>query len=380
MQFDCKTLSQLRDRVLHEPAVFPALLEYLTVQVSDMFRDPSYFQALRQEGGAAAAHLPVAQGLGGRVQRAGKRCIRWPSCCRKKACWMHLIYATDINPHALRAAESGVFDVSGGGFHREPCAFWRPQLVVGLLRGAYGRVVFDKGLREHMVFSDHSLATDSVFAEVHLVSCRNVLIYFERDLQNPRPGAVPRVAVPPGLSGPGLLSRCGFRRTPMRSTTSCRRTASTAKGRAVSTQHLAPRPAPSRGYAAIVVGGSAGGIDALLELLPALPATLQAAVLVVLHLPRTGAACWWRFFSPCCALPLREAQDKDAITPGSVSFAPPDYHLLVDGGPQGLHVGLSVDPPCIFRAHPSTCCLNRRQTTTAPGWWAFCCRAPTKTA
>jgi chemotaxis protein methyltransferase CheR len=45
-------------------------------------------------------------------------------------------------------------------------------------------VVFDKGLRDHMVFSDHSLATDSVFAEMHLVSCRNVLIYFERDLQD----------------------------------------------------------------------------------------------------------------------------------------------------------------------------------------------------
>ena len=49
VQFDCKTLSQLQDRVLHEPAVFPALLKFLTVQVSDMFRDPSYFQALRQE-------------------------------------------------------------------------------------------------------------------------------------------------------------------------------------------------------------------------------------------------------------------------------------------------------------------------------------------
>ena len=45
-------------------------------------------------------------------------------------------------------------------------------------------MVFDKALREHMVFSDHSLATDSVFAEMHLVSCRNVLIYFERDLQD----------------------------------------------------------------------------------------------------------------------------------------------------------------------------------------------------
>jgi len=44
--------------------------------------------------------------------------------------------------------------------------------------------VFDKSLREHIVFSDHSLATDSVFAEVQLVSCRNVLIYFNRDLQD----------------------------------------------------------------------------------------------------------------------------------------------------------------------------------------------------
>jgi chemotaxis protein methyltransferase CheR len=95
-----------------------------------------------------------------------------------------LIYATDINPHALRAPNPA-------------CSTWRvsplsPRTMpapVGaarcpLLHRAYGRVVFDKGLREHMVFSDHSLATDSVFAEMHLVSCRNVLIYFDRELQN----------------------------------------------------------------------------------------------------------------------------------------------------------------------------------------------------
>ena len=49
---------------------------------------------------------------------------------------------------------------------------------------AYGRAIFDKSLRDHIVFSDHSLATDSVFAEVQLVSCRNVLIYFNRELQD----------------------------------------------------------------------------------------------------------------------------------------------------------------------------------------------------
>ncbi len=110
----------------------------------------------------------------------------------------------------------------------------------------------------------------------------------------------------------------------------------------------APRPVPPGGYAAIVVGGSSGGIDALMELLPALPAALQAAVLVVLHLPRDRRSLLVEIFQPRCALPLREAQDKDAITPGSVSFAPPDYHLLVDSGPQGPHVGLSVDPPLHF--------------------------------
>ena len=113
----------------------------------------------------------------------------------------------------------------------------------------------------------------------------------------------------------------------------------------MSTQPLAPSPAPSRGYAAIVVGGSAGGIDALMELLPALPATLQAAVLVVLHLPRDRRSLLVEIFQPRCALPMREAQDKDAITPGSVSFAPPDYHLLVDAGPR---LALSVDAPLHF--------------------------------
>ena len=110
----------------------------------------------------------------------------------------------------------------------------------------------------------------------------------------------------------------------------------------------APRPIPPGGYAAIVVGGSSGGIDALLELLPALPARLQAAVLVVLHLPRDRRSLLVEIFQPRCALPLREAQDKDGITPGSVSFAPPDYHLLVDAGPQGPHVGLSLDAPVHF--------------------------------
>jgi chemotaxis protein methyltransferase CheR len=96
-----------------------------------------------------------------------------------------LIYATDINPQALRAAEAGVFDLSRvPAFTENHARSGARSSLSDYYAAGYGRVVFDKGLREHMVFSDHSLATDSVFAEVHLVSCRNVLIYFERDLQD----------------------------------------------------------------------------------------------------------------------------------------------------------------------------------------------------
>ncbi|MFI8616645.1 chemotaxis protein CheB [Acidovorax sp. NPDC077693] len=103
----------------------------------------------------------------------------------------------------------------------------------------------------------------------------------------------------------------------------------------------APRPA----YDAIVVGGSSGGVEALVALLPALPATLQAPLVVVLHLPRDRRSLLADIFRQRCALPLQEAGDKDELQPGNVYFAPPDYHLLLDEGPR---LSLSVDAPVHF--------------------------------
>ena len=100
---------------------------------------------------------------------------------------------------------------------------------------------------------------------------------------------------------------------------------------------------------AIVVGGSSGAIDALIQLLPALPPTLCAAVLIVLHLPRDRRSLLADIFRQRCALPVHEAQDKEAILPGTVYFAPPDYHLLVDQGPR---MALSIDKP-VHYSRPS---------------------------
>jgi two-component system, chemotaxis family, protein-glutamate methylesterase/glutaminase len=91
---------------------------------------------------------------------------------------------------------------------------------------------------------------------------------------------------------------------------------------------------------AIVLGASAGGVQALSELLPALPAGAHVSVFVVLHLPRDRPSLLAEVFSHKCALAVREAQDKEPVAPGTVYFAPANYHLLIDEGPQ---LALSVD-------------------------------------
>ena len=95
---------------------------------------------------------------------------------------------------------------------------------------------------------------------------------------------------------------------------------------------------------AVVIGGSAGAVDALGLVLPALPATLALPVIVVLHLPPGRASLLPELFAPRCALPVYEPQDKQPIEPG-IWFAPADYHLLVEAE---RTFALSIDEPVRF--------------------------------
>jgi two-component system chemotaxis response regulator CheB len=93
---------------------------------------------------------------------------------------------------------------------------------------------------------------------------------------------------------------------------------------------------------AVVIGASAGGVEALSILLPALRPTLRAAVLVVVHVPRERESLLAKLFAARCDLPVKEAEDNEPVVPGTIYFAPPDYHLQVDAGPR---VSLSYDDP-----------------------------------
>jgi two-component system, chemotaxis family, protein-glutamate methylesterase/glutaminase len=98
----------------------------------------------------------------------------------------------------------------------------------------------------------------------------------------------------------------------------------------------------ARDVDAVVVGASAGAIEALNTLLPSLPSTLQTPVIVVVHLPASHPSLLAELFAPKCQLSVREAVDKEPIAPATIWFAPPGYHLLVE---RDQHFALSIDEP-----------------------------------
>jgi chemotaxis protein methyltransferase CheR len=185
IRFEYQTLCELQDRVMRDPAIFPALLDFLTVQVSEMFRDPEYFRALREQVVPLLRTYPSLKAWVAGCS-AGEEAYSLAILLREEGLLAKtLIYATDINSRSLQKAAAGVYDVERiAGFTAHHQKSGARSSLSDYYTAAYGGAVFDKSLQEHIVFSDHCLATDSVFAEVQLVSCRNVLIYFDRALRD----------------------------------------------------------------------------------------------------------------------------------------------------------------------------------------------------
>lgn len=98
-------------------------------------------------------------------------------------------------------------------------------------------------------------------------------------------------------------------------------------------------------FEAVVIGASAGALNALMALLPALPADYPLAILVVVHIPPDRQSVMAELFHVKCQLKTKEAEDKETIMPGTVYFAPPDYHLQVE---PGKYISLSSDEPVLF--------------------------------
>ena len=184
-EMECDTVSALQAKVLHEPNGFAQLLQYLTIPVSEMFRDPEYFLAIREQVVPLLKTYPslkiwIAGCSTGEEVYSMAILLKEEGLLERS-----IIYATDINPKSLEAARRGVFQLERMRLFTENYQKSGGKAAFSdYYTAAYGGALFDRDLIENVTFADHSLATDSVFSETHFVSCRNVLIYFNRRLQD----------------------------------------------------------------------------------------------------------------------------------------------------------------------------------------------------
>lgn len=181
----CGTVSELQARVMHDPAAFTQLLQFLTIPVTEMFRDPEYYQVVRQQ---VVPILKTYPSLNVWVAgcSTGEEVYSLAILLQEEGLLERTqIYATDINPDSLEAARRGVMPLERMRLYTEN--YQRAggkRAFSDYYTAAYGGALFERALVDNVTFADHSLATDSVFAETHFISCRNVMIYFNRRLQN----------------------------------------------------------------------------------------------------------------------------------------------------------------------------------------------------
>ncbi|HVI46981.1 MAG TPA: protein-glutamate O-methyltransferase CheR [Chitinophaga sp.] len=179
------SFAEFRYRIVSDPEYAMRFVEEITVNVTEMFRDPHFYSALRQEVLPVLATYPHI-----RIWHAGCSTgeeVYSFAILLKEANLLHksVIYATDINTSVLEKGRKGIFPIS------QMQQYSRNYMEAGGLQdfssyytANYDYVKFREELAEKIVFSPHNLVTDGSFNEFQLIICRNVLIYFNRSLQD----------------------------------------------------------------------------------------------------------------------------------------------------------------------------------------------------
>ena len=184
-QSGCASVAAMIPRLLHDEAFFEVFVSRFSIPVTELFRDPAVYRVLREQVFPVLATFPFikvwhagcatgeeAYSLAIFLEEAGiyDRCT---------------LFATDFNDGALAQARLGIYPTVGiQDATRNYRAAGGTDTFAGYYVAEYDHIALDRRLGRHLTFANHNLVTDGVFTEAHLILCRNVLIYFNRDLQN----------------------------------------------------------------------------------------------------------------------------------------------------------------------------------------------------
>ena len=177
--------SKLQFKILNDEIFASEVLQDLSITVTEMFRDPAFYRSLREQVIPILKTYPFIK-IWHAGCATGEEAYSMAILLQEEGLYDRTtIYATDFNQLALNRAKEGIFSnkmikeyttnyqLSGG---EEPFSSYYTS--------NYDNVIMNQSLKKNIVWANHNLVTDSVFAEVNLILCRNVLIYFDKNLQN----------------------------------------------------------------------------------------------------------------------------------------------------------------------------------------------------
>ena len=180
-----KEVSQMQSKVLNDATFAFHLLQDLSITVTEMFRDPGFYRSLRENVVPILKTYPFIK-IWHAGCSTGEEAYSMAIVLKEEGLYDRTtIYATDFNQQALNRAKEGIFSnktmkdytsnyqLSGG-----------KEAFSDYYISDSNNVIMNQSLKKNIVWANHNLVTDSVFAEVHLIVCRNVLIYFDKNLQN----------------------------------------------------------------------------------------------------------------------------------------------------------------------------------------------------
>jgi chemotaxis protein methyltransferase CheR len=180
-----KTYLEMIEAVLYNPSYFDHLLADLSINVTEMFRDPGFYKLLREKVVPVLRTYPYLK-IWHAGCASGEEVYSMAILLKEEGLFDRTqIYATDFNQNVLQRAKDGIYaskfmkeyernyEDAGGG-----------KSLNDYFTTKYDSSIVDQSLKKNIVFSDHNLVLDGVFGEMNLIMCRNVLIYFDKQLQN----------------------------------------------------------------------------------------------------------------------------------------------------------------------------------------------------
>jgi len=180
-----KTITEIQDKALHDHAFASLLLQDLSITVTEMFRDPDFYRSLRENVIPLLKTYSFIK-LWHAGCATGEEAYSMAIVLKEENMYDRTtIYATDFNQQALHRAKEAIFPeelIKGYAINYKKSG--GKKLLSDYYTSKYGNVIMNHDLNKNIVWANHNLVTDGVFSEVHMVLCRNVLIYFNQDLQN----------------------------------------------------------------------------------------------------------------------------------------------------------------------------------------------------